>query len=89
MTIQGCKVCSCFSQFIAFCLMLILLPVTVRALAKFLEALFIRLKEFELAISVDKDDCFVILWTRKNQNEYEVVRNLSSVEELSKTHFNR
>ena len=72
----------------AVCLMLVLLPLTAKALAKFLEALFHRLREFELAISVDKADCFVILWTRKNKNEYDVIRNLSSVEELSNTHFN-
>ena len=78
-----------FSQFMAFSLMLILLPVTVRALTKFLEALFIRLKEFELTISVDKDDCFIILWTRENQNESDVIKNIYSVEELHKTHFNR
>ena len=78
-----------YSQFVAVCLMLALLPVTVKAVAKFLEALFHRLREFELAISVDKGDCFVILWTRKNKNEYDVIRNLSSVEELSNTHFNR
>ena len=76
-------------QFMAVCLMLVLLPLTAKALAKFLEALFHRLREFELAISVDKADCFVILWTRKNKNEYDVIRNLSSVEELSNTHFNR
>ena len=56
-----------FFQFMAVCLMLVLLPLTAKALAKFLEALFHRLREFELAISVDKADCFVILWTSKNK----------------------
>ena len=77
------------SQFMAVCLLLILLPATAKALLKFLYAVVHRMKEFELGISVDKDDCFVILWTRRNSNEYEVIRNLSSVEELTGTHFNR
>jgi hypothetical protein len=54
----------------------------------FVSSVVYRMSEFNLSISVDKNDCFVILWTRNNRVRFDVIEELTE-EELQKTHFNR
>lgn len=45
-------------------------------------------EDFKLSISRDINDCFFVLWTRKNPTKQQIIKNIS-VEALGQTHFNK
>ena len=75
-------------QFLVFLSLLVVIPLAFNAISRFAAAVYYRMGEFDLSISVDKSDCYVVLWTRKNRISQQVIKNLT-LDELERTNFNR
>lgn len=67
---------------------LLLVLLNTDRLATFYDVLKYRIGEFEMSISVSKEDCYLILWTRSNRNVFQTIKNLTA-EALLQTNFNR
>ena len=66
----------------------VVLIVNVPIVASFVSAVAYRMSDFELSISVDKSDCFLIIWTRRNKDSYHIIEG-NTLEALEKTNFDR